>query len=763
MKSVCVLRCFYCLTLAFSFFIIESTTGQASGSDHTLWQIGKQDGSSAEFALAPSEYKRFLEKDFGWEDGFYLIGKSTPEKNWPYILPGPGDGWAGTTTLAGWRSHLLTILFPLNKMSQKGDYKLIINILDTNPNPPLFKVTVNGNSWEYQLPKGSGNNTFENPAAKRINYVVEVPVENGLLREGGNEIELTSIWGCWLIFDQVRLEGPKNARIPETLGVFVRNVNAGNYEMNQYGNKTQPLLVDVQHVEGDPELEVLMDGKSIFKTNVEEGRHVYEAPMAAVTSATTGRYEIKIDGKQIQTGIIDRSPQKMVTPADYVDTKIGTAHSRWMIAPGPWMPFSMVKLSPDNQNQGWQAGYDPIFPSISGFSHIHEWTMAGLSMMPTNGTLMTEPGDQAQVVFGKGYRSRFDQKTEEAPIGYYRAHLTDYDIIAELTATTRCSFQRYTFPKRDSSRVLIDFNTPGEYSFNLEEINATKVSDYRIEGFSKHVAHGVWFADVDQEYIIHFVIEFDQLMKAMGSWNEQGVQKDVNAFKIGKTKKAGVFVQFNTAKNNVVKVRTGISYVSTINAGKNLETEISKPYGWNFEAVRAYNVATWNDLFGRVKITTSDRREKVRFYSNMYRTICSRNTYSDVDGSWVDATEKVQKLIDPDAVALGCDAFWNTFWNLNQFWNLVTPEWSSRWVKSQLAMYETNGWLAKGPAGMEYIPVMVAEHEIPLMVSAYQMGIRNYDVEKVFEAIKKMQTTPPQKIGGGIAGNADLVPYLKYK
>jgi predicted alpha-1,2-mannosidase len=78
-------------------------------------------------------------------------------------------------------------------------------------------------------------------------------------------------------------------------------------------------------------------------------------------------------------------------------------------------------------------------------------------------------------------------------------------------------------------------------------------------------------------------------------------------------------------------------------------------------------------------------------------------------------------------------------------------------------MYDVNGWLAKGPAGMEYIPVMVAEHEIPLMVSAYQMGIRDFDKEKAFQAMKKMQTTPAGAVAGGFAGNRDLVPYMKYK
>ncbi len=116
----------------------------------------------------------------------------------------------------------------------------------------------------------------------------------------------------------------------------------------------------------------------------------------------------------------------------------------------------------------------------------------------------------------------------------------------------------------------------------------------------------------------------------------------------------------------------------------------------------------------------------------MFRALASRNTWSDVDGSWVDASKKVERLKDASSPALGCDAFWNTFWNLNQFWNLAAPEWSSHWVKSQLAMYDANGWLAKGPAGMNYIPVMVAEHEIPLIVSAYQMGIRDFDAQKVF-------------------------------
>ncbi|HOF20893.1 MAG TPA: glycoside hydrolase family 92 protein, partial [Bacteroidales bacterium] len=248
----------------------------------------------------------------------------------------------------------------------------------------------------------------------------------------------------------------------------------------------------------------------------------------------------------------------------------------------------------------------------------------------------------------------------------------------------------------------------------------------------------------------------------MGSWlNGKIIYSDSLYAK--EAEDAGIFLEFDTRKQRAVQLRSGISYVSIPNASENLETEISGPFGWDFDAVRNNNVNTWNDIFGRVLIKTSDRLEKVRFYNNFYRALCSRNIFSDVNGEWISTDGLTRKFENPDHVALGCDAFWNTFWNLNQFWNLVTPEWSERWVNSQLAMYDANGWLAKGPAGMNYIPVMVAEHEIPLIVSAYQMGAGNFDADKALEAAVKMQTTPAQKVFNGFAGNRDLIPWLRYK
>ena len=128
------------------------------------------------------------------------------------------------------------------------------------------------------------------------------------------------------------------------------------YEMEMDGAKIQPLLVDVEHLSGNPKLSVKLDGIDVFSAQLDTARYVFEVPMPAVKKSRKSEYQVFVDGKLREKGIIIRSPQKIQTFADYVDTKIGTAHSRWMIAPGPWMPFSMVKLSPDNQNMGWQAG-----------------------------------------------------------------------------------------------------------------------------------------------------------------------------------------------------------------------------------------------------------------------------------------------------------------------------------------------------------------------------------------------------------------------
>lgn len=748
---------FYIILLLYCFLPL---TLLAQEGQHKLWEIGKRDKLPSGMALSPQNFKAFIEHDFGFEDRYFLIGHSEASKEWPYVLPGPANDWGGTSNTAGIRSHFLNIDFEVEEASTSTPWRLEIDVLQTDStNPPLLKVLVNGKPYHFQLKKGNGHRDPVGPFDAALSQPISIDIPNGLIHDGFNEVTITSLEGGWIVFDYLALTGPNTSKLKKNRRALIRSAKPADYQIQVDNKEYQPLLVDVSQVKGRPLIEVKLDKKAILTQVLDSGRYVLEAPMPTVNDQRSVIYEVLVDGDVVASEEVLRSPQKTVTPADYVNTMMGTAHSRWMIAPGPWMPFGMVKLSPDNQNSGWQAGYDPTIESIGTFSHIHEWTMTGLGTFPVSGSLKTKIGDQHSG--DDGYRSHIDKTTEKAPLGYYKVDLTDYDITAELTAGTRSSFQRYTYHQGDTGRVMIDLKVPTEYDYQIKKLNIKKVSDYRIEGFSEQISKNVWSGGVDQEYTVHFVIEFNQPIVNAGTWKNGNINRG-SALQADSAEQAGMFVEFDTKRDSTVLMRTGISYVSIEHAALNLKQEISDPFGWKFEEVYGAQKNSWNELLGRVKIQSNDFLQKERFYTNMYRSLASRNTFSDVDGSWRSADEKIRKFSDPNDRALGCDAFWNTFWNLNQFWNLVTPEWSSKWVKSQLAMYNANGWLAKGPAGMEYIPVMVAEHEIPLIVGAYQMGIRDFDVQKAFEAVYKMQTTLPAKVEGGFAGNRDLATYLKH-
>lgn len=745
----------FCLFLMMS-LVVQQTFGQ----QNTIWKIGEADNSPSGMALAPNQFSRFVEDDFGYEDRFFLIGHSNPQTEWPYILPGPANGWGGTGNTAGIRSHVLTVKFEVAAKPTTGTWQLLIDVLETDSTTaPLLKVLVNGKPWLFKLNQGKSSKNPVGPFGPDGEQLLKLEIPGDLIRTGTNDVTITSLQGGWLAFDQIRLDGPSGVKLTKPGEALIENIGVADYEIEDSGGRAQPLLIDVVQLTGKPTLTVKLDGKLILTQSLDKGKYVLQAPMPAVTQRKTSRYAVFMNNKLIREGPVSRDKQTLRTPSGYVNTMVGAGHSRWMIAPGPWMPFGMIKLSPDNQNAGWQAGYDPTFESIGTFSHIHEWTMSGLGTFPVTGPLKLSIGSQNGS--GDGYRSKIDMATEKAGLGAYRVDLTDYDITAEVTATTRASFQRYTYHNSETGRVMVNLKIPAEYGYKLKDIELKKTSDFRIEGYSHQLTENVWSKDASQEYTVHFVMEFDQPIKNYGTWLNGTVQKSSN-LTAESAEQAGMYLEFDTKTQKVVQVRTGISYVSIANAALNLETEISSPFGWNFAAVEANQLKVWDELLGRIKITSNDEREKMRFYTNMYRSLASRNTFSDVNGQWRNADEDVLTLANKNDLALGCDAFWNTFWNLNQFWNLVTPDWSSKWVNSQLAMYNANGWLAKGPAGMEYIPVMVAEHEIPLIVGAYQMGIRDFDAQTAFEAVYKMQTTPATKVGGGLAGNRDLVTYLKH-
>jgi predicted alpha-1,2-mannosidase len=442
-------------------------------------------------------------------------------------------------------------------------------------------------------------------------------------------------------------------------------------------------------------------------------------------------------------------------PVDYADPLLGTSESRWMLNPGATMPFGMVQLAPDNQGGVWKSGYEYSLNNVGGFSHIHSWTMAGLSVMPTVGVLNVRrgPADGPTTGWTTGYRSRIDKTTEKASPGYYAVTLMNGNIHTELTATTRTGFFRFTFPEEENAHVLLDLDIPFENTAEILDAKFTKVSDTEIEGYS----HQKWSWN---EYTVHFVVRFNKPMKSFGGWKgNYAIERNSNEM-IGKGPRIGAYADFDTKKGEVILMQTAISLVSIDGARLNMNTELYS-FGWNFDAVRQNARTVWNNLLSKIKVEGGTETNKKKFYSNLYRSYCARTTWSDVDGKYVDVNEKIQQ-VDPKSPIYGSDALWNTFWNLNQLWELVNPDLASNWAKSELEIYKTGGWLAKGPAGIEYSGIMEASHEIPLIVGAYQKGIRDFDVQTALKAMVHQQTTPgvvtPEN---GYAGNKFFKSYME--
>ncbi|RYZ45806.1 MAG: hypothetical protein EOP49_24480 [Sphingobacteriales bacterium] len=334
-------------------------------------------------------------------------------------------------------------------------------------------------------------------------------------------------------------------------------------------------------------------------------------------------------------------------PVDYADPLIGTSESRWMLNPGASMPFGMVQLSPDNQSSDWKAGYEYALESVSGFSHIHAWTMAGLSVMPTTGMVNPKiyPPD-APTTTGEtaGHRSRIRKSTEVATPGYYAVDLINYRIKTELTSTTRGGFFRMTFPESKEAHVLFNLLFPAEYPFVVLDAKITRVSDTEIEGYSKQQS-GNWMKEGGfNDYTVHFVARFNKPFKSLGTWNGNKISAISND--VAGKGDVGAFANFETKDKEVILMQTAISYVSIEQARLNMDTEL-KPFNWDFDAARTKARNTWNELLSKIEVETSSEENKTKFYTNLYRSYSARSILSDVNGKYIDPCENIQQLVDP--------------------------------------------------------------------------------------------------------------------
>ncbi len=234
----------------------------------------------------------------------------------------------------------------------------------------------------------------------------------------------------------------------------------------------------------------------------------------------------------------------------------------------------MAKLAPSTNghygnHSGWEAvGYDARQNSIEGFVQFHEWQIGGVSIMPATGELKVKPGDLENP--DDGYRSRFNRKNEIAQPGYYKVLLDDYNITAELTATKRVGFHKYTFPKSDQSRIIFDIgNVQGE-SGPVTDASIKMIDDTHFEGFVITNPKYVQTYDNGGRVAMYLWGEVSRKPLSTGAFNDSAIQRNARSSKgLG----AGLFLEYNTKDKDEIELKIGLSYTSINNAKQNLEAE----------------------------------------------------------------------------------------------------------------------------------------------------------------------------------------------
>lgn len=448
----------------------------------------------------------------------------------------------------------------------------------------------------------------------------------------------------------------------------------------------------------------------------------------------------------------------------YADPLIGTAHCRWFhFAPGA-LPFGMAKpASATNASignkGGWEAtGYDYRDTSIEGFPCLHEFQVGGIVLMPTTGKLVTVPG--AVNSNGEGYRSEFDHSDEIARPGYYSVLLKDYGIKAELTATQRVAYQRFTFPEGKQSNVLFDIgNRQGESGAPVDaEVVIT--SDGLIEGWVETLPLYCDKYHKGATVKMFFSAQMDKKPVSVGTFQKDKIFEGKKEIKgIG----AGAYLTYETAEKESVTAKVGLSYTSVANARLNreIETENGK---LSFDEVKTAANQTWEDYLGRIRVETESKDNKIKFYTGLYHAILGRGLANDINGAYPKNDGTVGQLPMKDGKPAfsfyNTDGIWGGQWGLVQVWALAYPEYLSDYVSTHVQVFKDAGWMGDGIANSRYVSGVGTNQLGNVIAAAYLCGIRDFDIESAYEAARKNELDGENRPMG--AGKLDTDKFLKY-
>lgn len=431
---------------------------------------------------------------------------------------------------------------------------------------------------------------------------------------------------------------------------------------------------------------------------------------------------------------------------DYIDPIIGTVgdekaraktlHGGGKTHPGACVPGGMVQLSPDTVSGGDNTtGYNYCQNTIEGFSFNHMsgcgWygDLGNLQIMPITGETDLRSGSNAELPFVKGtlgWKSPFSHEKEWAKAGYYAVELERYKILTEATVTEHTGMLRITYPKHENAGVI--FNLSRRIAGHADFEHVDIVNNSRLEGYIRCTPAGGGFGRGGGKisYMLFFVFEFSKPVESLQFFsNEEYVEENLQSFE---GEDIGVMARFATCEDEQIVIRCGISYTDLDGARNNLRSECDH---FDFDRMQKEASDAWEDAFQCVEVEGSDETDLTLFYTCLYHTLLDPRTFMDVDGRFRTPDGEIHKV---DYTQRTMFSGWDVYRSEFPLLTILRPDMVNDEVNSLFKLAEHRNsafprWELMGNDSR----CMVGDPGLLVIADAYLKGIRNYDVEKVYE------------------------------
>jgi hypothetical protein len=281
---------------------LGSWSARGAEEGKMLWRIGDADGKGEEFALAAGDYEHYR------DDGVFFVGASESKRDWPYVQPGPDDGWAGG------REHTFTIAFNLKGSASSGDCKLTIALTDTQANqPPKLLIGVNGREFSKKLPKGGGDDSIHGKLDRAKASRVEIAFPADSLKEGLNEIVITTKAGSWMLYDWLGLETPPGIALDDSPQTYLASAQTPAVLVKKGDQFVQPVKIKLVQLGPDAEATVRVGDAKPVSVTLKRGQQEFEIAAPAVEKNTKATIIIESAGKIVAQKDIELKPVRKMT------------------------------------------------------------------------------------------------------------------------------------------------------------------------------------------------------------------------------------------------------------------------------------------------------------------------------------------------------------------------------------------------------------------------------------------------------------------